>query len=295
MFFHWDDPATVSIGSVPRIARSFGDAAGLLRNAGIHVEFLIIPSKFRIFRDKLPPGRPFPPSAEQRLRVFLEQLQQNGAAARDISAMLLERRRANPQDQLWFRADTHWTPLAAQLAAEATARSLRAAVSFPPARGPGARLGPPVTATRTRLDLLEFIPRADRAAYSVETYTVRQVIPGRGGLLDAPPSDVTVVGNSFVAPEFNFSNELSAALDRPVALEWKVQTVGPFKTMLDYVGSQTFRRERPRAIVWVMLEANANLAPENRGAFPQSHMTSAEFLEQLGRALSASPPAPARR
>ena len=290
LFLQWDNPAQAAITNVPRVAASFVEAANLLRAAGVETCIAVIPSKFRIYRDMLLPDQPFSAGAEQRLEVSLAELRKGPSLVPDLGALLLNHRRAHPDQQLFFRADTHWTPLAAAIAAQEIARLIRASNMLPPSRVPGVRLGPAITQNRTRRDLLEFVPAADRPAYPVEPYLIRPILPARGGLLEAPVSDVTVLGSSFVAQEFNFHGELSAALDRPVALEWKVQTVGPFRILLDYLASPLFRRERPRMLVITILESAMSLGPENRGAYPSHFMSGADFLRDLRLALAAPAP-----
>jgi len=286
LFLQWDDPAQMSLGNLPRVSGLLRDGAAILREKGIEVGFIVVPAKYRIYRDMLPPGHGFLDIAEQRLGLILEELRRGSPLVPDLAAPLLAQRRASPQDNLFFKADTHWAPAGAAVAAAEVNRQIRVAVRLPPARAPGVRLAPPVTQTRLRRDLLEFLPPADRGAYPPEPFQIRLPVAARGALLDAPVSDVTVLGNSFMAPEFNFHNELSALLERPVALEWQVQTVGPFKTMLDYLTGQLFRRERPRLILWTVLEGVMTLNPENRGAYPESHMTGAAFLDGMRQAVA---------
>jgi alginate O-acetyltransferase complex protein AlgJ len=276
----------MSLGNLPRVSGLLRDGAALLREKGIEVGFIVVPSKYRIYRDMLPPGHGFMDIAENRLSLILEELRRGSPLVPDLAAALLAQRLASPRDNLFFKADTHWTPAGAASAAAEVNRQIRTAVRLPASRAPGVRLAPAVTQTRLRRDLLDFLPPADRGAHPPEAYQVRLPVAARGALLDAPVSDITVVGNSFMAPEFNFHNELSALLERPVALEWQVQTVGPFKTMLDYLNGQLFRRERPRLVLWTVLENVMTINPENRGAYPESHMTGAAFLDGIRQALA---------
>lgn len=288
LFLEWDDPANVDLTNMPRISGLLRDATALIRGKGIDVAFVVLPSKYRIYRDMLPPGHGYTQLADQRLALVLQELRGGSPLVPDLAAPLLERRRSAPQDQLFFKADTHWTPTGAAVTAAEMARQIRATIRLPASRAPGTRLGPPTTETRLRADLREFLPVADRAAYPNERFTIRPAVAARGGLLDTAASDVAIIGNSFMAPEFNFHAELSAGLERPVSLEWKIQTIGPFKTMVDYLASPLFRREKPKLILWTLLEGVMNLNPENRGAYPQSHMTGAAFLDGIRQALAAA-------
>jgi len=286
LFMQWDDPAQVSLTSLPRVSGLLRDAAVMLREKAIEVGFIVVPSKFRIFRDMLPPGQVFPDSAEQRLGAVLEELRRANLLAPDLAAPMLAQRRTSSQENLFFKADTHWTPAGAAVAAAEVNRQIRASLRLPPSLAPGVRLGPIVTQTRLRRDLVEFLPPADRIAFLPEPYRIRPPVAMRGALLDAPASDVIILGNSFMAPEFNFNNELSALLERPIALDWKVGSVAIFKVLLEYLNGQLFRRERPRLILLAMLENVFTINPENRGAYPESNMTGAAFLDGMRQAAA---------
>ncbi len=199
---------------------------------------------------------------------------------------MLAQRRADPATPLFFRADTHWTPAGSAVAAAEVARAAQA-LRLPPSRGAGLRLGAPTNETRLRRDLVEFVPTQDRSKYPAEPFTIRRPVT-RGGLLDDAAADTAILGPSFMHPDFNFAPELSAALNRPVSLHWRTQNVGPFATMLEWLRGPVFRRDRPKLLVWALLESALLTGPENRGAFPQHAMSGAEFLDGVRQALPAA-------
>lgn len=287
LFLSTDGPAGISLDALPRIVSLWRDAAQAIEQQGIRVVIALIPSKFRVYADKLPGGPALPAEAERRLPMELEILRAGGLLVPDLLAAMAARRRAEPATNLFFKGDTHWTPSGAASAAAEIARVIQAEIRLPPSRTPGVRLGAPVTETRLQRDLVQFLPPAERANYPSETFAIRRPANSRAGLLDDAPSDVAVIGPSFMRPEYNFATELSAALNRPVSLHWRDQNIGPYATMLEYLRGPVFRRERPKVLVWGLIEGNASLAPENRGAFPQHAMPRAEFLSGVTQALAA--------
>jgi alginate O-acetyltransferase complex protein AlgJ len=289
LFFFWDDPVRMDMGPpVARVTSLLKEATQLIEAKNIKVGFAVVPAKSRVYRDMLPPAHPFPAEAEQRYGAILAGLRQFCPLVPDLVAAMAAHRRARPDDQLFFKADTHWTPNGAAVAAAEVARQVQAANILPASRMPGMRLAAPVTETRMRRDLVEFLPASERAAYPPERFSIRKppAAGGRGGLLDEATSDVAVVGPSFMAPEYNFHVELSAAMNRPVALHWRNQVTGPFQTLLEYLRSPTFQRERPKFLLMSITENAVGINPENRGAYPETNMSGAAFVDGVRQALA---------
>jgi len=285
LFLGWEHPARMEpTASENRVTGLLNQAGELLRAAGMVTGFVLIPAKTRVFADMLPDA-PFGPAAEGRYRAALEGLRRGFQVVPDLAGLFAAQRRAGGGEELFFRLDTHWRPAAAALAAAETARMLSPLLPGRP--GNGMRLGPAVREQRQRRDLGDLLPAAERAALPVESYMIRRPAPARAaGLLDEARPEVAMFGSSFMAPEFNFHAELSAALDRPVSLHWRVQTRGLFRTLLDYLEGPEFRRQRPRAILLSHPENAMGLNPESRGAYPETAMPGAAFLDGIRRALA---------
>ena len=289
LFFYWDDPVRMDMGPpVARVTSLLKETTEIIQAKGIRVGLVVVPAKSRVYRDMLPTGHPFPAEAEQRYASILAGLRQFCPLVPDLVAAMAAHRRTRPDDQLFFKSDTHWTPAGATVAAAEVARQVQAANILAASRAPGMRLAPPTIETRMRRDLVEFLPPAERAAYPPERFSIRkpQAAAGRGGLLDEAASDVAVVGPSFMAPEYNFHAELSAAMNRPVALHWRNQVTGPFQTLLEYLRSPVFQRERPKLLLISITENAMGINPENRGAYPETNMPGAAFVDGVRQALA---------
>ena len=94
-----------------------------------------------------------------------------------------------------------------------------------------------------------------------------------------------VVGTSNVQPRFGFQPVLSNQLVRPVGLSWKPNNVGTYATLLDYLRSDAFRQQRPRALVWNHLEQDM-VNTTNNSSWGQAAIAPAEFLNQVRRAVA---------
>lgn len=287
LFAPWDNVQTVDVTNLPRVSEIISEAVRILRAGRVEVAIALIPAKAIVYRNMLPPGMTPVPAALRRYEAARSALMQGGASlVPDLMAPMAREAAARPEPRLFFRADTHWTPVGAELAAGVMAGAIRSAIRLPASPGPAERLGPPVRRTRGRNDLLEFIPAADRRNYPAEEYVIRAPAARTGSaLIQEDRADVVAVGSSFLAPEFNFSSALSAELGRPVALDWKPANLGPYATLLTYLRSQMFQRQRPRLMVLSLLEGAMVLLPTNRSAFPQHAMSTDAFLDGVRAAV----------
>ncbi|MFL1462210.1 hypothetical protein ACI6QG_08415 [Roseococcus sp. DSY-14] len=287
LFAPWERPDRMELRGMPRVAALFRQVAALLAAAGIRPGFLLVPAKARVHRDSLPPGLSFTPEGARRHAAMLEELRPAFPLLPDLDAAFAAARQAQPGEELFFRADSHWRPEAAALAAAEVARLLPAAAPLPPARALGLALGPEETRLRTQLDLAQLLPPARRAAFPPEPYRIRPPQRARpSALLDAAPAEVAVVGSSLVAPELNFHAELSARLGRPVSLHWRVQTRGPFDILLTYLRGEGFRQERPRLLLLCQPESGLMFGPESRAVYPETAMAPEAFLAGVRQALA---------
>lgn len=288
LYLVFDDPRQVHAARNQQIARLVSDATGLIRARGIDCAILLTPTKARTYPEFLPEDWTFNTESERRYALALEALRAGGALVPDLATLLLNHRRAAPGEALFFRNDTHWTPTAAELVATELAAQLSRRVQFPAPRGRATRLGERVQMPGTENDLLNLLPGAERANYQPEPFLVRRPIaaPGRNALVEDDEADVALVGNSFAQPKYNLAPALSAQLGRPVSLTWENHLKGPYRTLLNYLQGPGFKRQRPKVLVWNILEQDLGVLPSDARAFPSSAMAADEFLSGIRQAVA---------
>jgi len=260
------------------------EAAGLIRAAGIEPVLMLIPSKNRVYRAQT--GSPRNPPEFQNRHAFLQgELRRNGVLAPDVNAMFTRSVAARPGENLYFRTDTHWTPRGAELAAAVLAQALRASPLLAGAGAGGTRLAPPVAQVQAVGDLQRLLPPEKRDGFPPEEYMIR--IPaerGAAGLLDDAVAEVALVGPSFLEPRYSYHNIVSNQLGRPVALSWRPNNAGPFGILVDYLASPDFRAQRPKVLVWHLLEINMASGP-NSASWTRFMMSAPQFRDELRRLL----------
>ncbi len=292
LFASWEDIRRVSLARTRPVLQLLNQAVEALREANITVGISLAPTKARIFADMLPPE--FQPNADanRRYEVALESLRGTGAAVPDYATLLANLRRAQ-NEAVFFKADSHWTAIGAEAAANDMARALREKVQLPASRRPGTRLGNFITNIHSG-DFLQLLPEADKPRFPPERFRIRQAAAASGGgsvaggLLEDDSADVFIIGNSYMQPYFGYPHVLSAALNRPVGLVWKTARVGPYRTLLDYLTSAQFRNQRPRALIWHLMEGSLEQMPDAASWWETSSLIPGpQFLSELRQAVRA--------
>lgn len=287
LFPLWDRVARVDLALLRTGLRTLTDAIGLLRAARIQVAICLIPSKKRMMSQFLPAGSAVAPQAAQRYTLTMAEAQRAGALVPDLDAAFRAQMQRTPAHNLFFKTDTHWTPIGAEVAAVEMARQMRQALQFPPSPVPGTPLGDLRPMVLAAGDLTSYLPPALRANYGPEQSLIRQILAAEGAaaLLEEDNFDTVIVGTSNVQPRFGFQPVLSNQLVRPVGLSWRPNNVGTYFALLEYLRSDAFKRQRPRALVWNHLEQDM-LNTTNNSSWGEAAMPPTEFLSQLRRALA---------
>jgi alginate O-acetyltransferase complex protein AlgJ len=284
LYLVWDDPRRADFNQMNRVTEIVEKAVATLRAARIDVVLAFVPAKSRVYRAFLPEDFRFTPETDRRYAVSLERLRKSGAIVPDLAEVFADMLKAKPDDKIFFKNDTHWTALGAEAAAKVIAQEMKAQLKLPPSPRPGANVGPAVTKVHVKSDLSLVLPPKE---HPDESFQVHEVVAAKGkaSLIDDDRPDVVVVGSSYMQPKYNFAEMLSNQLNRPVGLVWKVHLVGPYKTLLSYVTSDSFKKQRPRAIVWNFLEIDMELMPDSQAALRENAMPPEAFLSELAAAV----------
>ncbi|WP_027285289.1 alginate O-acetyltransferase AlgX-related protein [Rubritepida flocculans] len=286
LFPLWDRLDRLDMGALRQVLQMQAEAIGILKRGGIETVILLLPSKGRVYRRFLPEGMRVSAEVDRRYGTVAAELGRAGALVPDLDTAFREAASSDPHWPLFFRTDTHWTPVGAELAAVRTARDMLSRLRLPPSPRPGTALGEFRMMRLAAGDLLPFLPPAQRANYGPEESPIRELAQGAGGgLLEDDVADVQVVGTSNVQPRFGFQPVLSNQIMRPVGLAWRPNNIGPYAALVEYLRGSEFRLRRPRVIVWNHIEGDMMGLPNNQ-SWQRAAMTPRAFLEELRRAVA---------
>ncbi|MET0777664.1 MAG: twin-arginine translocation pathway signal [Pseudomonas mandelii] len=284
----WLFPAWESVSKVDNagMARSIALVKRLqqqLEAEHIGLIVLVVPMKAPFYASRLPASQPLSPAVMQRYDHLQSELTQAGLTTLSIKPVL--QRTEHGKQTAFYRADYHWTAWSAENTADATAQLITERYRLQGEPGGGAALGQWFD-RRAFGDLASnFLPAIKRKSIGRDIYTVRHQAQN-DLLIDDAPAPVQVIGNSFVQPYLGFTQKLSNALDRPVALTWNPGDVGPWATLLQYLESADFAQHKPQVIVWQFNEGQFHLGPDAAANWNAKGVTSlSQWHQRIDKAL----------
>lgn len=287
LFPRWDLARATPPETRLRVTRVLAEAKRVLARGGIELNILLIPSRTRIYRDKMPGGLSFPADFAGRYGAGQKALQDAGFTIAELASAFAQQRQRQPDQPLFFKTDTHWTPAGCAVAAHAMAMQLARNTALAPATG---QVRSSVTYREDEHpgDLRNLLAAADKPAYQDPHYWQPVITPTGGGaaLLDEPRADVAAIGSSFFHQRYGFAAMLGYHLNRSVSLAWNVHQIGPYKTMLDYLTSQSFQSGRPKAIVWACHELDFESPPDRTASWGANAMQDEAFLNRMKQVVT---------
>lgn len=284
LFAGWESLSVARPDAERASIKLISDVDRLLQEKNVKLIVAVVPLKPRYYETLLPDGSAMSDVVRGRYDRELTALRAAGVNAPDIrdafKTVVADKR------EVFYRTDFHWTTFAAEATADLIAGVITAQGPLPGNAGSGAQLGEWMSDRHLGDLAANFLPPERKRAIGPEAYVIRAATKPAAGLLDADPSPVAVVGNSFVQPYFGFPQRLSNKIDRPVALKWNPGDVGPWATLLQYLQSTEFTTVSIRYLVWQFNEAQIQNGPDAVGEWaPQSISSLAAWRAQVTDAL----------
>jgi len=284
LFAGWENLTNSKTAAEKSSIELVAEISRQLAQRGTKLIVMLIPLKPRYYEALLPDGLKISDVVRKRYDVQLTELRGAGVETVDLRDAM--KAVVAAKQEVFYRADFHWTTFAAEASADQVAALIRAGGPLPGKPGSGMQLGEWINDRHLGDLAANFLSPERKRAIGPDAYLIRKPAKADAGLLDVEPAPVAVVGNSFVQPYFGFPQRLSNVIDRPVGLKWNPGDIGPWMTLLQYLRSSEFRENRPKYLVWQFNESQLQNGPDAGGEWaPSSIMTAAEWRSQITQAL----------
>ncbi|MBC3920994.1 hypothetical protein H8L32_26255 [Undibacterium sp. CY18W] len=242
-----------------------------LKDNGITLVVAMVPLKARIYQAHLPDQNKLNPYMAGNYQRMAQVLNSAGVKVIDLNTSFLQNVKSQPDKNLFFRLDSHWSAQGAMLAADTatismeTDATLKAILRTIPTEKFSVRWTQQAIATVSR-DLVNQLPK-NAATYAPEMVYDVEVSKAAGSnnlLGDAPVTLISLVGSSYSKPWTRFPDLLKYSLQKDVLTVAVGADQGSWVGMESYLRDDAFRNNPPKLLIWEMPERDMRAPP----AFP---------------------------
>ncbi len=259
------------------------ETKALLATKNIQLLVMVVPAKTPFYPERIPTYVTISSQIKSRYQDIMNLLSANGVTTFDDLQVL--RTLENAGSSAFYRADYHWTTLAAEASADASAKTIRAYWTLPTSSESGDTLGEWTNERRYGDLAMNFMSPQDRKRIGRDVYTVRKLKDAAtGSLLDNTPAKIQIIGNSFIQPYLGYPQKLSNALNQPVTVTWNPGNIGPWKTFIEAAENPEFKQRQ--IVVWQFNEAQLEFPPDTNNIWDaKGIMSVSEWKNKVGAAL----------
>ena len=241
----------------------------LLKDNGVALAVVIVPSKIRIYAEHLPDDHPLDSYTADKYENVAKSLTNAGVNLVNLNQAFLNSPLRNSDTPLFLRLDTHWAPAGALLAAQ----SVKAEIEKNPALKTALESTPEVKYSfawanrkvnhRAR-DLVNLLPK------EAQSYAYEQVLLFKSERAQAAQADllnagekvgITVIGSSYTNKNTGYPDGLRFTLQRDL-LDISIPVdQGPWVGMESYFRDDAFQTNKPKLIIWEIPERELRSPP----------------------------------
>ena len=261
----------------------------LFEKKGISLALVIVPSKIRIHSSQLPDDKPLDSYTADKYDNMTKELRAGGVNVVDLNSPFLNSSHRTSDTPLFLRLDTHWSPSGAFLAAQ-TVRSninnnpgLKAAFDSTKEEKHTIAWAEKKINTRAR-DLVRLLPKGAPSYPAEQTlpFKVSRLQPSQANLLNGDESiGITVIGSSYTNKNTGYPDGLRYTLQRDL-LDISIPVdQGPWVGMENYLRDESFKKNKPKLIIWEVPEREMRSPPNNKFRDPRYVMSNDEWYGKM--------------
>ncbi len=241
----------------------------MVRN-GVNMAVTMVPLKARIYAEHLPADMKLNSYMSGNYQRMMHDLRAANVKVLDLNTAFIESVAKKPDDQLFFRLDTHWAPSGAMLAAETIKQQIskdndlkKILDSIPTSHYKIVWRNKPVK-TQSR-DLVGQLP-AGAASYAPEMtrlFSISTVEQENESLLDEDKApQITLMGSSYSHSWTGFADALRYTLQHDLLDVSVGADRGSWTGLESYLRDDAFQTQRPKLIIWEMPERDMRAPPD---------------------------------
>ena len=269
----------------------------VLAERGIRLTVAMVPLKIRVYSEYLPDEIKLSPYLQDNYSQMLGVFASAGVNAADLNSAFLSSPERGGDTPLYFRLDSHWTPVGARVGAEALKKSLETDPKSSEllATIPTIKFTYKV-ANRKRpsrgRDLVDQLP-PNSPTFAPELVAQVNVLRDKSnqanltGEQDAPR--IGMVGSSYSRDWTGFADAIRYVLQRDVAVAAVGADQGSWVGMESYLKDEAFQSNPPKLLIWEMPERDMRAPPDYKYREARYVMNNAEWLQRVTDLVQKAP------
>ena len=243
----------------------------ILKLNDIELLVVLVPLKMRIYSENLEPNRALlNPFMEDTYNNVAMRFSQEDINFTNLNEVFLKSSERNGLTPLYFKYDSHWSPTGAMLAAKAikntidNASSLRGAFEKTQITEYSLSKHGIINWPKGDLTPNELLPPGyvSKGIERAENYSVIKKNNDVGLFDGGDIGDLIEVGSSYSKPWTLFPSALQFSLQRNPVFYAITADKGPWYAMLSMLQDGTFQKQRPKLVIWEILERELKVLPD---------------------------------
>jgi len=248
---------------------------------GVRMALSMWPIKMRIYSEYLPDSVKLTDYMAGNYQQTSKALQAVGVTLIDLNTPFMSSPKRNSDTPLFFRLDSHWSPIGAMLGAETIKAGIDANKVLKQALDATPKVEYKISADKRKLpsrgrDLLTALPR-NSGHFAPEQFTPVSVTRAQAESKDNR-TGITVAGNSASRDWTGFVDALRYVLQRDILNVSVKGDIGPWVGMESYLSSDAFQANTPKLLVWLWSESTMHTRPDYENQDPRYGSNKTEWL-----------------
>jgi len=269
----------------------------VLAARGIHLTVAMVPLKIRVYSEFLPDDLKLSPYVKGNYSQMLGYFTSAGVNTADINSAFLNSPLRSGDTPLYFRLDSHWTPVGAMLGAEALKKSLESdpksieLLNTVPTVKYTYKVANRKRPSRGR-DLVDQLPPnaptfAPELVAQVNLLRDKTNQAGLLGVQETP--QIGLVGSSYSQEWTGFSDAIRYVLQRDLAVAAVGADQGSWVGMESYLKDEAFQANPPKLLIWEMPERDMRAPPDYKYRESRYIMGNADWLKRVTELVKKAP------
>lgn len=269
-----------------------------LQTKGISLVLTLVPVKARIYSEHLPDSVKWGKAQDDRYKNWSQQIKNSGIHFVDLNTAFLNTPVRSSETPLFYRLDSHWSPVGVEIAAQTISSNLAAIPEIDqiikniPTYSIKRNQAEKPRALRAR-DLIPLLsPEEAKKDFPLERFKPvtyeKPKISDEKLLGDVSAPSIALVGSSNSMNWTGFADDLRFYLQRDLVNVSVPADQGQWYGMINYLKSEAFQTSPPKILIWEIPERDLYATPNFEFRDARYRLKDADWINMASAAITSA-------